>query len=114
MGGGSNPQGQGQGQEDDLSILEDKLRKLQLTEEAKEIAEREIKKLRKMGQQSQEYHVGLNYLQTISELPWGISDKESLDPKKAREILDRDHFGLEDIKKRIVQFLAVRKLKANN
>lgn len=94
--------------------MEDKLKKLTLSEEAKEIVEREVKKLRKMGQQSQEYHVGLNYLQTISELPWGMSDKESLDPKKAREILERDHFGLEDIKKRIVQFLAVRKLKANN
>jgi ATP-dependent Lon protease len=73
-----------------------------LPEETKEIVERELKKLRKLGSQSQEYHVGLSYLQTISELPWGIFDAESLDPKRAQEVLDKDHYGLDIIKKRIV------------
>jgi len=46
--------------------------------------------------------VGLNYLQTLADLPWGVTDEESLDHRKAKEILDRDHFGLDIIKKRIV------------
>lgn len=68
----------------------------------------------RLSPQNSEYHVSINYLQTMSELPWNLSDKESLDPRKAREVLDRDHFGLETVKKRIIQFLAVRKLRQNN
>ena len=56
----------------------------------------------------------MNYLNTISELPWNISQEENLDPAKAEEVLDKDHYGLEKIKQRIVQFLAVRKLTKNN
>lgn len=56
----------------------------------------------------------MNYLTTISNLPWNVSDEESHDPINAASILDRDHFGLEKVKKRIVQFLAVRKLKKNS
>ena len=63
---------------------------------------RELKKIKRIGSQSQEYHVGLNYLQHIADLPWNISDAESLDPKRAQEVLDKDHFGLEKIKTRIV------------
>lgn len=58
--------------------------------------------------------MSLNYLQTIADLPWNTSDPEQLDPERAREILERDHFGLEKVKKRIIQFLAVKKLKQNN
>ena len=56
----------------------------------------------------------MNYLQTIADLPWNISQDENLDPAKAEEILDRDHYGLDLIKQRIVQFLAVRKLTKDN
>jgi len=52
----------------------------------------------------------MNYLQTMSELPWSIQDEENLDPIKAKEQLELDHYGLEKIKNRIIQFLAVRKL----
>ena len=58
--------------------------------------------------------MSLNYLQIISELPWNLSDSEQNDPMKAKEVLERDHFGLDKVKKRIIQFLAVRKLKSNN
>ena len=63
---------------------------------------------------NQEYHVSLNYLNTLASLPWNKFEEESHDTKRAQEILDRDHYGLEEIKKRIVQFLAVRKLKNNS
>lgn len=56
----------------------------------------------------------MNYLQTIAELPWGVLSEERLEPGEARRILDRDHFGLEKVKTRIVQFLAVRKLTKNS
>lgn len=63
---------------------------------------------------NQEYHVSLNYLNTIASLPWNKFEEENHDPKRAQDILDRDHYGLEEIKRRIVQFLAVRKLKKNS
>jgi ATP-dependent Lon protease len=53
----------------------------------------------------------LNYLTTISNLPWNKSEPETTNPSVAQEVLDRDHYGLEQVKKRIIQFLAVRKLK---
>ena len=56
----------------------------------------------------------MNYLQTISDLPWGVKDDENLDPKVASDILDRDHYGLDLVKNRIIQFLAIRKLTKNN
>ena len=50
----------------------------------------------------------------MADLPWSASDKEENDPEKARQVLDRDHYGLDTVKKRIIQFLAVRKLRHNN
>ena len=58
--------------------------------------------------------MSLNYLTTISELPWGIYDKENLDPQAAAEMLNKDHYGLDKVKTRIIQFLAVRKLTNNS
>ena len=75
---------------------------------------RELKKLKQLGPRNQEYHVSLNYLQTIADLPWNTSQEENLDPAKAEVILDRDHYGLDQIKQRIIQFLAVRKLTKDN
>ena len=85
-----------------------------LPEETQKIVNQELRKLKNLDQRDKEYHVGLNYLQTISSLPWSISQEENHDPENARNILDKDHYGLDKIKKRIVQFLAVRKLKNNN
>ena len=56
----------------------------------------------------------MNYLQTMADLPWGIYDPENSDPKTCQEQLDKDHFGLDSVKTRIIQFLAVRKLTKNN
>jgi ATP-dependent Lon protease len=73
--------------------------------------QQELKKLKALEPRNQEYHVSLNYLTTISNLPWVHSDPENHDPSNAVAVLDRDHFGLDQVKKRIIQFLAVRKLK---
>lgn len=54
--------------------------------------------------------MSLNYLNTMSELPWNMQDTENLEPSKAKEVLERDHYGLDKVKTRIIQFLAVRKL----
>jgi ATP-dependent Lon protease len=60
---------------------------------------------------SSEYTVVRNYLELITQLPWGIYSQETLDIKKAEKVLNRDHFGLEDVKERILEFIAIRQLK---
>ena len=82
-----------------------------LPEDAKKEAERELSRLSRMHPSSAEYTVALTYLDWISSLPWHESTEDNLDIKKARKILDEDHYGLEKPKKRIIEYLAVRKLK---
>ena len=106
--------GSGDQENDEVSEMQERLNKLGLPEETKKICDSELKKVRQLGPRNQEYHVSMNYLQTISELPWNDSQEENLDPKKAEEVLERDHYGLEKIKQRIIQFLAVRKLTKDN
>lgn len=84
---------------------------LPLNEEAKEQAERELEKFQFLDPNSAEYTVTRNYLETIATLPWTNPEPEDFDLKKAKDILDRDHYGLEDVKNRILEYLAVRKLK---
>jgi ATP-dependent Lon protease len=82
-----------------------------LPEEAKKEAERELDRLSKMHPSSAEYTVVSTYLDWITALPWNETTKDNLDIKKAEKILDEDHYGLEKPKKRIIEYLAVRKLK---
>ncbi|UCH23286.1 MAG: endopeptidase La [Deltaproteobacteria bacterium] len=88
-----------------------KIEEKNLPEEAKKEAERELGRLSRMHPSSAEYTVALTYLDWVSSLPWHESTEDTLDIKKARKILDEDHYGLEKPKKRIIEFLAVRKLK---
>jgi len=74
---------------------------------------KEIKKFKRMNPQSAEYSVQLNYIDLILDLPWKKTSKDKFDLKKAQEILDRDHFGLDKVKERIIEYLAVLKLKGN-
>jgi ATP-dependent Lon protease len=85
-----------------------------LPEEAVKEAERELERLAKMHPSSAEYTVSSTYLDWLTELPWSESTEDNLDIKKARKVLDDDHFGLEKAKKRIVEYLAVRKLKPDS
>ena len=91
--------------------LREKLVAAKLPEAIMKEAERELGRLESLPSASPEYGVIRTYLQILSELPWAIETTDKLDLKAAREILDRDHHGLDKVKKRIVEYLAVRKLK---
>jgi ATP-dependent Lon protease len=82
-----------------------------LPEEALKVAEKEFKRLSQMNQASAEYTVSRTYLDWILDLPWSVATEDSLDIAHAREVLARDHYGLEKVKNRILEYLAVRKLK---
>ncbi|MGA3209427.1 MAG: endopeptidase La [Syntrophales bacterium] len=91
-----------------------KIEKKNLPGEAKKEAERELERLSRMHPSSAEYTVALTYLDWITALPWNESTEDNLDIKKARKILDDDHFALDKAKKRIIEYLAVRKLKPDS
>lgn len=101
--------------EDDSGIETSELRKrivaANLPEEARKVAEKELQRLSQMNPASAEYTVSRTYLDWILDLPWSVNTQDALDLQHAQEVLDIDHYGLEKVKKRIVEYLAVRKLK---
>lgn len=103
----------GESEEDRPELLEyrEKLEALNLPEDARKEAFRELERLTRMHEASAEYHVITTYLEWIIDLPWHIATKDCLDIRKAEHILDADHYGLEKVKDRILDYLAVRKLK---
>ena len=94
---------------DELTELEEKIGKTKLSKEAKTKAEGELKKLRQMSPMSAESTVVRNYLDWILSIPWGSKSKLKNNLEKAEEILDTDHYGLEKVKERIIEYLAVQK-----
>lgn len=94
----------------DADAYFEKLKKLRADKEVKEKLEKEIKRLRNLPGGSQEASVAQNYIETLLEMPWNKGAREVIDLKRAREILDEDHYGLEKVKERILEYLAVRKL----
>src|SRR5438309_801904 len=100
--------------EDEASVTDDyrqKIAEADLPEEVREQAEREVGRLERMGDQSGEASMIRTYLDWLLAVPWGKRSEERLDPVNAREVLDSDHAGLDDVKERIVEYLAVRKLR---
>jgi ATP-dependent Lon protease len=100
--------------EDDGSVVDEYRRKLdeaELPEDVREQAERELSRLERQGDSSPEASMIRNYLDWILAVPWGKRSDERLDPVHTREVLDADHAGLEDVKDRIVEYIAVRKLR---
>src|SRR5437667_454980 len=93
---------------DELAEIEDKIKKTKLSKEAREKATHELKKLRQMAPMSAESNVVRNYLDWLLSIPWNKKTKVKKDLKVAQEILDNDHFGLEKVKERIVEYLAVQ------
>ncbi len=100
--------------EDDGSAAEDyrtKIAESGMPDDVREQAEREVARLERMGDQNGESQMIRTYLDWLLSVPWGKTSEERLDPAHAREVLDADHAGLEDVKDRIVEYLAVRKLR---
>jgi ATP-dependent Lon protease len=100
--------------EDDGSIIEEyrtKIAEAGMPDHAREQAEKELGRFERMGEQSAESSVIRTYLDWLIAVPWGSNSEERLDPQHAREVLDADHAGLEDVKDRIVEYIAVKKLR---
>jgi len=102
--------------EDDASVVEEYRAKIEaagMPENVREQAEKELSRLERMGEQSGEASMIRSYLDWLIAVPWSRRSQERLDPVHAREVLDRDHAGLDDVKERITEYLAVRKLRAD-
>ena len=99
------------GNETDYQKFKKKIEELAFEGEIKETVESELSKLSMMDPNSSEWLVTRNYLELITQLPWKVPAVDDFDLTRAKKILDDDHFGLEDVKKRIVEYLAVRKMK---
>jgi len=102
------------GEEDEgseVAELRKRLAELELPEAARKEVERELARLERANRDSMEAQVIRTYLETMAELPWGTRADESLDLKRAAEILEQDHYGLKDVKDQVVEFLAVRQLR---
>ena len=100
--------------EDDASLVDEYRRKLEeseLPESVREQAERELGRLERQGDSSPEASLIRNYLDWLLAVPWGTRSDERLDPLHTRDVLDADHSGLEDVKDRIVEYIAVRRLR---
>jgi ATP-dependent Lon protease len=104
---GDNPQ------EQDVRDMETRASKKKWDKKMAKLFKKELDKLQRMNPQGAEYTVQLNYLDTLLDLPWNEFSTDNLDLKRAAKILERDHFGLEKVKERILEYLAVLKLKGD-
>jgi len=95
----------------EIEEIREKIKSMPLTDEAREKAEKELARLAKMPHGTPEASVSRNYLDWIVSLPWGVYTEDNLELDHVREVLDEDHYGLEKVKDRVIEFLAVRKLK---
>src|SRR6478736_4008701 len=100
--------------EDETSVVEEfraKIAESAMPDHVREQAERELSRFERMGESSPEAQTIRSYMDWLLAVPWGVRSEERLDPKASREVLDADHAGLEDVKDRIVEYIAVRKLR---
>jgi ATP-dependent Lon protease len=97
---------------DDLRELKEKLTALQLPAEVRKEVDRELNRLTRIGRESMESQVIRTFLENVAELPWNIRSQEHLDLVEAQRVLDEDHYALGDVKDRVLEFLAVRQLRA--
>ncbi|MGB5697489.1 MAG: endopeptidase La [Polyangiales bacterium] len=105
--------GEEEGDQGDLDILEERIAKANLPGEADNVAHKQLKRLRQMQVGSAEYTVVRTYIDWILDIPWTKQTSDNMDIAAVRKVLDEDHSGLEKVKKRIVEYLAVRKLKTD-
>jgi ATP-dependent Lon protease len=103
--------GEGDEQQAELKELRERAAEIELSEEARKAVDRELARLEKLPSAAAEYGVIRTYLEWIISLPWGKTTEDNLDLERAREVLDEDHFDLDKVKERILEYLAVSKLK---
>ena len=95
----------------ELKEIEDKIKAAKMPEEAEKVALKELDRLSRIPTQSPEYNVSRTYIEWLADLPWSDSTEDRIDLKEALKILDEDHYGLDKVKERIIEYLAVRNLK---
>src|SRR5690554_3027843 len=101
----------GSSMEQEIEEIRERSKDKKWSEEVNKHFQKELSKLQRMNPQVAEFSIQRNYLDLLLELPWNIYSKDKFDLKRARKILDRDHYGLDDVKKRIIEYLAVLKLR---
>lgn len=99
------------GEAEEVNELRERLEALDLPEEARKEVDRELRRLERVPREAAEAQVIRTHLETIADLPWNERTRDELDLKQAEEILERDHYGLSDVKDRVLDYLAVRKLR---
>ena len=103
--------GEGDARSSEVEEIEKKIEEAKMSPEARKVADKELERLKMIPPESAEHTVVRTYLDWLVSLPWGVSTEDNLDIRHARQVLDEDHYDLEKIKERILEFLAVRKLK---
>ncbi len=103
----------GEGEADEIKLLREKVAARHLPEDIDKVATRELDRLARISSASPDYQMTRTYLDWLLEVPWGTTTEDRLDPVEARRVLDEDHYDLDKIKERIVEYLAVRKLKGD-
>jgi len=105
--------GEADGRTSEIEDLEKKIEAAKMSEEARKAADKELERLRMIPPESAEHTVVRTYIDWLVSLPWSVSTEDNLDIANARKVLDEDHYDLEKVKERILEFLAVRQLKAD-
>jgi len=103
----------GEGEADEIKLLREKVAARHLPEDIDKVATRELDRLARISNASPDYQMTRTYLDWLLEVPWGTTTEDRLDPVEARRVLDEDHYDLDKVKERIVEYLAVRKLKGD-
>lgn len=98
----------GEDEDEDILELRQRLAKTPMPKEAREAVEKELKRLARTAVHSPESAVSQNYIEYMLELPWGVKEASEINIKKARKVLEADHYGMEDVKQRLIEYLAVR------
>lgn len=99
-----------QNDDEDVAELREQIRNLKLSDDVRKEVDRELKRLSKMSSHAADYQIARGYLELVAELPWNVITEDALDLGNAQTVLDEDHYGLEDVKERILESLAVLKL----
>jgi ATP-dependent Lon protease len=99
--------------DDEVELLRDRIARAEMPSDAEKMARKQLSRMRSMSPNGAEYQVSRNYVEWLADLPWGKTTADRLDVGEARRVLDEDHHGLEKIKRRIVEYIAVRRLKSD-